>query len=383
MDALARKGYSEALIASSSHRRMVLACPLAFGEVGVKERIKAVLHYKKPAFWILTAAIAACIITAACFLTNPWQNTQTIEAIQRATTAREILMEAVGSHTWLDEMPPYMLGRYIGKDFKLYIRLNESGKDQEAALTEALGEYADITVFEYTTLSKTDLASYAKEVEAALTDRGIEVHSTRISKRSGNIIVAITNEIELSKAESASAELMKYSYGIEVQVRSSESTNLSRDYSDPDYARSIRASERLMSYFYHHDYITDYPDYYAGCYIGADNLCHVVINMSVKDARESMEKALGSYADDVVYEYSRHAWNDLQAHSTALMLRLDELGINITAGGVSEEKGIVTISVLEEDVHLAEALIDQWAPYPFGHTDIDVEFERGNYIVLE
>ncbi|NLD87071.1 MAG: transcriptional regulator, partial [Clostridiales bacterium] len=45
-----KKAYSEALLSCSVPRRMVAACPLAFGEVGVKERVKNVLNYKKPAF---------------------------------------------------------------------------------------------------------------------------------------------------------------------------------------------------------------------------------------------------------------------------------------------------------------------------------------------
>lgn len=63
--------YSEALLSCSVPRRMVMACPLAFGEVGVKERIKTVLNYKKPAFWVIVAAVTACIVVAVCFLTNP------------------------------------------------------------------------------------------------------------------------------------------------------------------------------------------------------------------------------------------------------------------------------------------------------------------------
>ena len=50
---------------------MVLACPVAFGEEGVKSRIKAVLQYKKPAFWVILAAIVACVVVAVCFLTDP------------------------------------------------------------------------------------------------------------------------------------------------------------------------------------------------------------------------------------------------------------------------------------------------------------------------
>ncbi len=66
-----KKAYSMALLMCSQGRRMVLACPVAFGEVGVKSRIKAVLHYKKPGFWIVLAAVLACIVVAVCFLTDP------------------------------------------------------------------------------------------------------------------------------------------------------------------------------------------------------------------------------------------------------------------------------------------------------------------------
>ena len=71
MDREQKKGYSEALVACSVHRRMILLCPLAFGEVGVKDRIRSVLHYKKPAFWLILTAILAGVIVAVCFLTNP------------------------------------------------------------------------------------------------------------------------------------------------------------------------------------------------------------------------------------------------------------------------------------------------------------------------
>ena len=71
MDDESKKGYSETLVACSVHRRAVMACPLAFGEVGVKDRIKSVLHYKKPAFWIILVAVVALIVTGVCFLTDP------------------------------------------------------------------------------------------------------------------------------------------------------------------------------------------------------------------------------------------------------------------------------------------------------------------------
>lgn len=66
-----KKPYSTALVNCSVPRKMIAACPLAFGEVNVKSRIKKVLHYKKPAFWLLITAVVACIVLSVCFLTNP------------------------------------------------------------------------------------------------------------------------------------------------------------------------------------------------------------------------------------------------------------------------------------------------------------------------
>lgn len=66
-----RADYTQALVACSINRHMITACPLAFGEVGVKERVKSVMNYKKPAFWIVIMALICCIIVAVCFLTDP------------------------------------------------------------------------------------------------------------------------------------------------------------------------------------------------------------------------------------------------------------------------------------------------------------------------
>ena len=63
--------YSQALLDCSFPRKRIAACPLAFGEVGVKERVKGVLNYKKPAFWIILIAVIACIVLAICLMTNP------------------------------------------------------------------------------------------------------------------------------------------------------------------------------------------------------------------------------------------------------------------------------------------------------------------------
>ena len=75
MDESAVKTYSTVLLACSMPRKAVITCPLAFGEIGVKERVRNALHYKKPAFWVVAASVAVCVVVAVCFLTDPEHET--------------------------------------------------------------------------------------------------------------------------------------------------------------------------------------------------------------------------------------------------------------------------------------------------------------------
>ena len=89
MDAGQIKDYSSALLACSVPRRMIAACPLAFGEVGVGARVKNALRYKKPAFWVVAVSVVVCTVVAVCFLTNPeratmkWAKSLRVEDVAR------------------------------------------------------------------------------------------------------------------------------------------------------------------------------------------------------------------------------------------------------------------------------------------------------------
>lgn len=80
--------YSQALLSCSVNRRMIAACPLAFGEVSVKSRIKSVLNYKKPVFWVVVLTIITVIAVAVCFLTNPESKPDT--EINSSDTSSEV-----------------------------------------------------------------------------------------------------------------------------------------------------------------------------------------------------------------------------------------------------------------------------------------------------
>lgn len=83
-----KKAYSESLLSCSFKKRMVIVYPVTFGEVGVKQRVKSILKYKKPGFWVVSFSLLTCIVTGICFLTTLPQEHQTIVMIPDAIPAR-------------------------------------------------------------------------------------------------------------------------------------------------------------------------------------------------------------------------------------------------------------------------------------------------------
>ena len=89
MPAEEKLAYSQILLQCSLRQRYVTACPLAFGEVGVKARVSSILHYKKPAFWIILVTLLAGIGLGVFFLTDR------PEEENRQTAALEAVVETV------------------------------------------------------------------------------------------------------------------------------------------------------------------------------------------------------------------------------------------------------------------------------------------------
>ncbi len=81
MSAAEKKEYSESLLSCSFKKRIAIVYPLAFGEVGVKQRVKSILSYKKPTFAVLFLSFLGFIVIGICFLTNASQEYQFNESI--------------------------------------------------------------------------------------------------------------------------------------------------------------------------------------------------------------------------------------------------------------------------------------------------------------
>lgn len=105
MDKNQRADYCQALLTCSMNPKKLDVCPVAFGEVGVKERIKQVLNYKKPSFWMILLAVITCVVVLVCFMTNPESKEDATNSENMEKTS-EVISESDGQKV-SDNMTEY------------------------------------------------------------------------------------------------------------------------------------------------------------------------------------------------------------------------------------------------------------------------------------
>ena len=130
-----KASYCQTLLACSTNRQILAACPVAFGEVGVKERVKHVLNYKKPAFGIVLVACVVCIVTVVCFLTNPkvenGNDTQSVNGTEE-TAATDVVSGTESGNTDIPESSDNVFEQRFGET------------EENQAYEQVLDEYWDM-----------------------------------------------------------------------------------------------------------------------------------------------------------------------------------------------------------------------------------------------
>lgn len=144
-------------------------------------------------------------------------------------------------------------------------------------------------------------------------------------------------------------------------------------------ARATEASERLMAYFAQSGFYCDYPDYYAGCYIGDDYKFHVRLCLPTTEVLEMLTVIFGEYSDVIVYEYSDFSWNDMIEYADNLAKDLIVLGYGITSWGVDDFTGSVSIDVLSEDLSEVRSLVEGQQTYAAGNNCPSIILKEGAY----
>ena len=146
LDPQQKADYSQALLNCSVNRRVIAACPLAFGEIGVKNRVKAVLNYKKPAFWIIIVATIASVVAAVCFLTNPVVSNNT-EMLMDVLNNKKIFISESGEAFYFVEYKPYGSLEVIPDKYALVDLDGDSNDELVVYITAEVGDYMVFHVY--------------------------------------------------------------------------------------------------------------------------------------------------------------------------------------------------------------------------------------------
>ena len=118
-----RADYSRTLLELSVNKRRIAACPLAFGEANIKERVKNVLNYRKPTIWIIIAAVIVTVFITGCFLTSPKKEK---EALTFTTPAEAYALAEENGWAAINEKFRFEKGENVWNDFCTKVNAKEA-----------------------------------------------------------------------------------------------------------------------------------------------------------------------------------------------------------------------------------------------------------------
>lgn len=178
MDFSERKQYSGVLVSCGQQRKRMISCPLAFGEAAVKDRVKAVLNYKKPGLWKIVVSLLVCAILSVCFLTNQREQEVPI-ADEGRQPNKNINMQQETKNTFYGNRKTYYemadgtwLCDSISYKYRLEIkgRLNNSASDSVYVYLSNRSEISFEEAWKASGLSS-DINDYFSVEDAVLVDR--------------------------------------------------------------------------------------------------------------------------------------------------------------------------------------------------------------------
>ncbi|MBO5130486.1 MAG: hypothetical protein J6B95_09120 [Oscillospiraceae bacterium] len=135
-----RKGYSAALLECSAGRMHWAACPVAFGEVSVRQRILGVLNYRRPRFWLTLLAAVAIVFVTVCFLTSPVERIDPLKLEDWGITMTAMDPSATGV-TAAIEIPENLDGNIVIQYSSWVLQVYANGEWEEVPMLEQEDDY--------------------------------------------------------------------------------------------------------------------------------------------------------------------------------------------------------------------------------------------------
>ena len=187
----------------------------------------------------------------------------------------------------------------------------------------------------------------------------------------------IVNILDKESREIVETITVNVNYLTEKQGYDLRITNLTTKFSEQKEA--VEANNYFMSYLFSKGYVTNYPEWFGGCYI-EENKLHIRLVSPPEEEMKRISDVLAHFGDVVVYENAERSMTELQAYAEQTADELMKLGYEVTSWYVDSITGNVVIAVLEKDFEAVTAWVEDTLKnesYP------QIVIEKGGYIDLE
>jgi len=195
-DIYIRKSYASSLLSLATDRHILNGSPLAFGEGNVKGRIKNVLNYRKPRFWVLACSIVIMIAVGIGLIANP--KIKGIDGLEQITDSKNISSGEKVSFELPEKTAVEILRDLANQQFS--IKGNQiSDDDQETVVTfgKAFINLYTGAIAEQNAVSFNNYIS--NENLLKLTNKMLELEQRRELNGGSGVIFGLENEFK--KAE--------------------------------------------------------------------------------------------------------------------------------------------------------------------------------------
>ena len=156
----------------------------------------------------------------------------------------------------------------------------------------------------------------------------------------------LINIVEKDSREIVETITVNVKYFADKQEYELELTNLTTKFSEQKEA--VDAHNVLMSYFFSKGYVTNYPEWFGGCYI-EENKLHIKLVSPSDEEMNNISQILAPFDNVIVYKNAEMSMTDLQEYADKTAYELTALGYEVTSWYVDSITGDIIISVLEKD----------------------------------
>lgn len=187
----------------------------------------------------------------------------------------------------------------------------------------------------------------------------------------------IVNILDKESREIVETITVNVNYLTEKQGYDLSITNLTTKFFEQKEA--VGANNALMAYLFGKGYVTNYPEWFGGCYIEGNKL-HIRLVSPSEEEMKRISDVLVHFGDVVVYENAERSMTELQAYADQTADELRKLGYEVTSWYVDSITGNIVIAVLEKDFEAATAWVGDTLK---NESDPQIVIEKGGYIDLE